>query len=244
MEQDDAQLIGGFAKTQWITSPKLVASGQIPKKYRLYTISGALGMGHASDWHEVGEAGDEFYTSTLKVAKRSKQELLGISTFRNAMPRLPKIVSTQSNSLLKEVRLRLIKKGFKKPKVKIVQAFEIDLNDSGNKDIIINASLEDPSTSSDLTQIKHPYYSFVMIYRKTKHTTQTLVLEGSFLNSKNPSEIDAVLYHISGFLDVFGNNKMAVILSWRGYEEHGYSIFSLTSSRVVRLNSVFIRQKD
>ncbi|HEY6070841.1 MAG TPA: FG-GAP repeat protein, partial [Chthoniobacterales bacterium] len=147
---------------------------------------------------------------------------------KNPLPRKPQAVDVKDKKYVDSVREFLSEHGLKDPVVQITQAVKIDIDGSGEEEVVISATHykngdEIPDESAPNT------YSFVMLARFSQGKTEKQLVDGEFYPDAK-SEMPANKFEIAAVLDLNGDGKIDVVVRSRYYEGDEVSVYERTAS--------------
>jgi hypothetical protein len=131
----------------------------------------------------------------------------------NATPRLPTKINLNSRVYRKIVRDFLRSKGIRNPKVRIEQAFRVDLEGDGQDEVIIQAT----NYVNFGPSAKKGDYSFVMVRKIVGKKVKNILMVGDFV-TKDIEFGAPERYKISAIADLDLSGKMEIVLFGEYYE--------------------------
>lgn len=235
-------LIGGTQNGKWLTAEE--TDGQINDKTEFKAINFneiSLGVfvGTKADRGVCENARITFERLYPDVEDDDKSPLF-IGTFADwdPLPRLSKKLLSSNKSNQKIVADFLKTKGIGKTKIKITQAFQIDLEGDGKKEIIIAANYYKKGMVEEQNVGD---YSFVLLRKIVNGKPQNILIDGEFFTAKliqsgefappNSRKINAIA-------DLNGDGKIEIVISNFGYEAHNQAIFEVKNSKPVKVLEV------
>lgn len=226
----DSFLVGGTRNGKWMSDRQMKPFIRGGEHYRLYNLTRCMGEGIGGNVR-VEAPGDTHYLDVTHIPKNSGN-VIAISGNWNALPRMPKILSTDRKIYREAIAAVLKKKGLSGAPINITQILRIDLEGDGRAEVLISA-----------TTSKRPYpgvssrkgdYSVVLLRRIVGDRVVTIILDGNFYPRTGTFDAPNI-YSISGVLDVDGDGAMEVLVGWHYYEGQGIDIFKVHGEKAARV---------
>lgn len=222
-------LLGGSKGGKWIDAG--LAAESIMTGAMDFHVFGFGGkekkMIYAARREPVEDVCQDFYRTNIGMRERLGLGL-GVNAKWNALPRIPKRLSSQSSVYKNAVVSYLKKEGVTRPIARITQIFSIDLDSDGVDEVLITA-----------TNIKSEHgfgwkageYSFVMMRKRTKSGVKDYLLDGNFFKKGEDNGGAPNRYEISSIADLNGDGKMEIVLYSEYYEGAGSGAFEMRSGK-------------
>lgn len=235
-------LIGGTQNGKWFTAEQMDKQMNDKTEYKAINfneISLGVFVGKKAD-RGVCENPRITFESLYEELEESDNSPLMLGTFADwdPLPRFSKKLLSSSKTNQEIVTEFLNTKGISKTKIKITQAFQIDLEGDGKKEIIISANyykngMTEEQNISD--------YSLVLERKTVNGKPQTKLIEGTFFTAKllrsgeydPPSE-----HHITAIADLNGDVKMEIVLALFSYEYNKDTLFEMKNGELIKILEV------
>jgi hypothetical protein len=236
-------LIGGAQNGKWLTAKQTEAQFVDKTEFKLIgftEINIGIFVGTKADRGVCEDARITFTRLYEDVEVENNKLPLYIGTFADwePLPRLPKKIGLTNNANQKIVADFLKTKRITKTKIKITQAFQIDLDGDGKQEIIIAASyykreiIEEQSVGD---------YSFVLLRKVVKGKWQNILISGEFFTKSfmQSGEYGPPNSHkITALADLNGDGKMEIVMRSYYYEGHWNAVFELSKNKLTKVLEV------
>lgn len=224
-------LLGGWSKDGWMhdkAAARLLRGGET---YRFYSLTGELGDAPGSPPAPLGEP----CTETLGVSFASLPVrtggLVAVGGPIKALPRVPKLVSTDQKVYNEAAAVILRQKGIAHPNVRLTQVIRVDLDGDGSEEVLVCASHYAQGLSSHASPGD---YSMVFLRRKVQGKVVTSLIEGDFfpkgVKFGAPGE-----HRVGAVLDLNGDGIMEIILFGRYYEGDWVTAYRVEGIRIDKI---------
>jgi hypothetical protein len=226
-------LMGGISEGRWLDADAIAPLLKGGERYRLYTMERALGEATGS----VASADGEPCNGTREITL-SPKPVAGIAVGGrwNALPRVPRMLSTNDPADRQVVAGVLRRRGFLRPKINITQVVRIDLDGDGIEEALISAThLAEGLGSAETSMAIHGKpgdYSFVLLRRIVKGRVRDNLLVEHFYPRKIEYPQTPYQYKVAALLDLNGDGKMEIIVHGNYYEGSWGTVFRLRGNRV------------
>ena len=231
-------LIGGAQNGKWVTAQKTDAQLTDKTEFKIISFNGINKIGSIFGTKgDSGDCGNPRITFDEPEANDNDNPpfLLGANAKWNPVPRLPQAVSLTDKTYSKIVADFLKTKSIAKTKIKITQAFRIDLDGDGQNEIIITGNYYKKGRGETQTLGD---YSFALLRKNVKGKPQNILLDGEFFTAKllrsgefaPPSERE-----ITAIADLNGDGKMEIVLALFGYEYNSTTIFEMKNGKPIKV---------
>jgi len=232
-------LLGGAQNGKWITAEKTDAQLKNKTEFKILSFNGFKKGSIFGTKEDDRGVCTENPRLTFEEPEANVSDAppfaIGANAKWNPVPRLPQAIGLTDKTYTKIVADFLKTKGLAKTKIKITQAFRIDLEGDGQNEIIIAGNYYKKGGGE--TQNAGDY-SFILLRRTVKGKPQNVLIEGDFFTSKlldsgdfnppNKREITAIA-------DLNGDSKMEIVLADFGYEAHSYTILEMKNGKPVKV---------
>ncbi len=231
-------LIGGTQNGKWLNAEQTDKQMNDKIEYKAINfneISLGVFVGKKAD-SGVCENPRITFESLYKELEEDDSSPLMLGTFADwdPLPRRSKKLLSSSKTNQKIVAEFLKTKGISKTKIKITQAFQIDLEGDGKKEIIIAANYYKNGMTEEQSIGD---YSFVLLRKIVNGKPQTTLIEGTFFTAKllQSGDYDPPSEHrITAIADLNGDGKMEIVLALFGYEYNRDTIFEMKNGKPIK----------
>jgi len=237
-------LLGGAQNGKWITAKKTDAQLSDKTEFNIINsneVKKGVIVGTKGDSGDCGnpritfERPEDYDTDSPPFA-------IGANAKWNPVPRLPQAISLTDKTYTKIVADFLKTKGIAKTKIKLTQAFRIDLEGDGKDEIIITGKYfkkakDGEEIAADGKQSAGDY-SFVLLRKIVKEKPQNILIEGDFYTSKLLRSGEYPMpsvREITVIADLNGDGKMEIVLALFGYEYNSQTIFEMKNGKPVKV---------
>ncbi|MDT4897645.1 MAG: hypothetical protein QOH25_2722 [Acidobacteriota bacterium] len=227
-------LMGGISAGKWLEADALAPLLKGGERYRLYTLTKALGETTGANPNSAGEPCNE----TKEVAFSPKvEDGIAVGGQWNALPRVPRALSTKDPAYRQVVANILRRHGFVRPKINITQILRIDLDGDGIEEVLVSATHLAGGLSVNggpmAVQAKPGDYTLVFLRKLVKGKAQDIILVEAYYPRAteepwSPPEQNSV----AAVLDLNGDGKMEIIVHGMYYEGSSSSVFRLDGNKV------------
>ena len=123
-------LLGGWSKDGWLQDKAAASLLRGGEKYRFYNLTGEVGVAVGSPPSFLGKEGEPCH-DTLEVSFAHppgvQGGLVAVGASFNALPRIPKLLSTEQQVYKDAAAAILREKGIARPQVRLTQVIRVDL---------------------------------------------------------------------------------------------------------------------
>lgn len=225
-------LIGGVSGGQWLDADGIAPLLKGGERYRLYTLTKALGEVSGSGASADGEPCNG--TREIVLSPKPKEGIAVGGTW-NALPRVPRTLSTNDPAYRQVVAGILRRHGFVRPKINITQILRIDLEGDGIEEAIVSATHLAEGLSVDggpmAVHAKPGDYSLVFVRKIIRGRVRDIVLTEAYFPRKNSEPWTPTQDKVAAVLDLNGDGKMEIILHGGYYEGSWSSVFRLDGEK-------------
>ena len=226
-------LMGGISEGQWLDADAIAPLLKGGERYRLYTLKRATGEAVGG----VASADGDPCNGTREVALSPKPAGgIAVGGKWNALPRVPRMLSTNDPAYRQVVAGILRRRGFVRPKINITQVLRIDLDGDGIEEALISAThLAEGIGSAEKQMAVHGRpgdYSFVLLRKIVKGKVRDNLLTEHFYPRKIEYPQTPYRFDVAAVLDLNGDGKMEVIVHGNYYEGSWGTVFRLDGNKV------------
>jgi hypothetical protein len=227
-------LLGGWSRDGWLhdqAAARLLRGGET---YRVYNLTGELGTALGSPPHPFGEEGDpchETLAVTLSTSSKVQGSLVAVGGSFNALPRVPRLLSTEQQVYKDAAAAILKQQGIASPEVRLTQVIRVDLEGDGTEGVLVSAT----HYAQGLSPRASPGdYSLVFLRRVVGGKVVTNLIEGDFfpkgLEFGAPGE-----HRVEAVLDLNGDGVMEIVLFGRYYEGDWIAAYRVEGDKVIKI---------
>lgn len=226
-------LMGGFSEGRWLEADGIAPLLKGGERYRLYTLTKAKGEAIGSLSSEDGEP----CNGSRKISLTPQPEGgIAVGGRWNALPRVPRMLSTSDPAYRQVVARHLRRRGFVRPKINITQVIRIDLDGDGVEEALISAThLAEGLVSAEKSMAVHGKpgdYSFVLLRKVVRGRVRDTLLVEHFYPRKIAHPQTPYQYDVAAVLDLNGDGEMEIIVHGNYYEGSWGTVFSLDKAKV------------
>jgi hypothetical protein len=226
-------LMGGVRGGQWLEADGIAPLLKGGERYRLYTLTRAMDEATGS----VASAAGEPCNGTREVALSPKPEGgIAVGGNWNALPRVPRSLSTNDPAYRQVVAGLLRRRGFLRPKINITQILRIDLDGDGIEEVLVSAThLAEGLVSAERSMAVHAQpgdYSFVLLRRIVRGRVLDKLLVEHFYPRRKEYPETPYQYQVRAVLDLNGDGRMEIIVHGDYYEGSWSTVFRLDRNKV------------
>ena len=226
----DGELLGATRGGTWIPQDKAAHLMMGGETYQVYDSSSVIGAVRGGK----PESMDEPCPSQMVIpVKMPAGAVIGISSPWNAMSRKARVEDTKQPVYVAAVRKVLVENGIKKPDVHIDQIYRCDLDNDGSDEVLISAHRYF-ELGGGHTSTRAGDYSLVMLRQVSRSGVKTQLLEADFYPKAAPFAA-SMTYHINGFYDLMGDQRLQIVIGWKYYEGAGTDILSVRGLQVEKV---------
>lgn len=226
-------LLGGISGGRWLEADGLAPLLKGGERYRLYTLTKATGEAKGSAASADGEPCNGSREITLEPKPEGG---IAVGGNWNALPRVPRMLSTNDSTYRQIVTNLLRRRGFVRPKINITQILRIDLDGDGIEEALISAThLAEGLVSAEKSMAIHGQpgdYSFVLLRKIVKGRVQDNLLVEHFYPRRKEYPGTPYQYDVAAVLDLNGDGRMEIIVHGNYYEGSWSTVFRLDKTKV------------
>jgi hypothetical protein len=229
-------LIGGSSGGRWVEADEIAPLLKGGERYRLYTLEGARGRAVGSD-----TASGDANCDGAKMVKLSRKVEKGVAVGGpwNAMPRVPKMLSTKDPASRRVVARLLARKGFRRPVINVTQVLRVDLDGDGVEEALISAThlAEGLSTGGGPMAVhaRPGDYSLVVLRKIVRGRVRDIILTEGYFPRPNSEQWTPTQDEVAAIVDINGDGRMEIILHGGYYEGSWATVFALKGNGVENL---------
>jgi hypothetical protein len=228
-------LLGGTVDGEWATDEQAAPRLRGGEEYQLYTLTKRLGPATGTKPRQ-GEEGEGpcwwAFQIQIRPLPRESEVILAIGAKWNALPRVPRIESTDQIVHHDAVRAILQEHGISAAEVNITRVLRVDLEGDGVDEVLINATNERPGRIYNLTQKGD--YSMVVLRRLSGGKVENIVLSAQYWPDEPdmdaPASPDTAT--VPAVLDFNGDGVLEVAVHWQHREGTGITVFEVRGDNV------------
>lgn len=221
VDAQSGMLFGGTIDGKWTGPGPLAPRLQSGERYRLYSLTRALGIATGGKPEPGGvPCPDE---PSLSLHPNPSGTIIGIGGSWNALPRPVRREDIHQLVYQRAARAILDNTGLRRARVNITQILRVDLDGDGQEEVLICAS---NPTHQGTPQAKRGDYSFVALHKVVGGKVKTVLLEQEFHVKDCPQCVPST-FHIVGVWDVNGDGRMEVVTGGQYYEGEWETIYEI-----------------
>lgn len=236
---DRARLLGAVDAGRWLTVQDTAARLKGQEKYVRWSLGGPATPVTGGRPESYGEPCADAYSVPVKPGSVSGQFQLFTAAGLNARPRPVTALPTGNETCRQIVRAELVRRGVKKPEVRLVGLTRVDLDGDGTQEVIIEAAhyaerrdIYPPPTGQPGD------YSIALLRHVVRGQVLTVTL-GADIAPQTPLRPDdtsgtrplANVIRLAGVADLNGDGRMELILFGAYYERTSYAVQEWTPAR-------------
>lgn len=231
-------LLGGTENGKWIKAEQIDRQFKDKTEFKLITFT-EIGLGVF-----IGTKADRGVCENARItfakldgeAEDNDEQNLLLGTFADwdPLPRLPKKIVLSNKDNQKIVADFLKTKRIGKTKIKITQAFQIDLDGDGTKEILIAANYYKRGETEEQSIGD---YSFVLLRKMVNGKLQNILIDGEFF-TKRSAYAPPNIREIAPLADLNGDGKMEIILKSYYYEGNWKAVFEISKNKLNKVLEV------
>jgi hypothetical protein len=223
-------LMGGWSPRGWLKDKAAAPLLRGGETYRFYNLSGEVGSGGGSRPAPLDEDGP--CTETLGVSfsdpPQVKGDLVAVGGPGQALPRRPRVLSTDQQVYRDAAAAILRQKGISSPVVRLTQVIRVDLEGDGEEEVLVTAThyakgLGPRAVPGD--------YSLVFLRQVVQGKVVTHIVAGDFF-PKGVKFGAPGAHKVGAILDLNGDGVMEIVLCGRYYEGDWATAYQLRKGKV------------
>jgi hypothetical protein len=231
LEIEGGCLLGGKLDNRWLKPKEMAGMLRGGETYRLYNMTRFIGTAFGSKPEKGGRAFPDYVVKMAPLPAGPK-EILAIGGQWNALPRVPRLSSTDQKIYQEAVAEILKKKGIKNPQVKLKQVIRVDLDGDGVEEVLITADTYGKQLYRHLQ--KKGSYSLVVLRKVIHGKVENLVIEEDYFPSTLKYGVP-MRFWVGAVLDVDGDGVMEIVLHAMYYEGGGTSVHRVEGDKVIKV---------
>ena len=220
----DGYLLGGTKNNYWLNSSDIARNIKGGEKYRLYSFNKYLGFGigskiRYSDPHEF---------EMVNIKNISTDTHVAVSGDWNALPRIPKAQSKNSEVYIKIIKDILEQNGLANAPICIQQNYRIDLDGDRKEEVLIKAEyIKKVAPTCD-----EGTYSLILLRKITNEKVENILLvKDVFTKDTGFGQGMTNSNTIHSLADVNGDGIIEIILSHHYYEGYLYNLYEIQDNQ-------------
>jgi hypothetical protein len=235
VEVGTGYLLGATADGKWIKAEDALKKLEPSATYRVYSLTEALGEQVAAKPTSIEEPCPDVYAITQE--EKPEKGAIALAAPWDAQPRKVRVADTTQQVYIDAMRDFLKGRGFKEPRISIVQILRVDLDGDGEDEVLISATNYGTPRREVPFHAAPGSYSFVVLRQVVNGKVQTRLVAGEFYPP--PKRGDAPNYYeVSAVLDLDGDGKMEVVVHSGYYEGGATTIYRCGPGKIAELLSV------
>lgn len=217
-------VVGGWARGQWLGAEKIEPLVKGGETYAFYSLGKRVDSlpGGKPVWDVPG------LVAPFQSYPPGDALSVGVAAPWNALPRVPKVQSTDQKTYKDEAARILKENGLGGAPVKITQVVRMDLEGDGVEEAVISAMNMRPMPA--VTPEKNEY-SLVFLRRVVNGKVQTTLLADMFY-PKTDDTIVAEQCRLEAVLDLNGDGVQEIVVYCEYYEGDGLMVYEVNGSKV------------
>ena len=233
VDTEEGCLIGGLSGGRWLEADAVKTMLKGGERYRLYTLTKTVGEVVGERPESVGEPCSE--TQHVKFTVPTEPGV-AVGGDWNALPRVPRLMSTAGPVYRRLVAAVLRRHGFVRPKINITQLMRVDLDGDGREEVLLSAThlaggLGGQDSGMAVRAVPGDY-SFVLLRKIVGGRVRDIPLVEEYFPRKTSEPWTPNRHKVAAVLDLNGDGKMEVILHGAYYEGSWSTVFRLDGDKV------------
>jgi hypothetical protein len=226
-------LMGGVAGREWLDGEIIARMLKGGERYRLYTLTNAS----AQVVRSRAVPAKEICNGTMRVEFPPEvKDGIAVGGDWNALPRVPRVLSTREPVYRQSVARLLRRHGFVRPKINVTQVLRVDLDGDGTEEVLVSAThLAEGLSVAGGPMAVHARpgdYSLVLLRKLVRGRVQEIILTEGYFPRKNSKQWTPTQDIVAAVLDLDGDGKMEIILHGGYYEGSWSTVFRLDGNKV------------
>ncbi|HKR01715.1 MAG TPA: hypothetical protein VJT09_13635 [Pyrinomonadaceae bacterium] len=233
VDLNEGCLVGGVAGREWLGGEALAPLLKGGERYRLYTLTTARARVVRSN----AAPAEEVCNGTMNVRFPSDvQDGIAVSGDWNALPRVPRMISTRDPAYRQAVARILRRHGFANPRINVTQVLRVDLDGDGIEEALVSAThLAEGLSVNGGPMAVHARpgdYSLVFVRKIVRGRVRDIILSEGYFPRRNSEQWTPTQDIVAAVLDLNGDGRMEIILHGGYYEGSWSTVFRLDGDRV------------
>lgn len=235
IEINSRALLGGVENGKWIDAKSALAKLSNENRYKTYDLNPGSNGGGAVEYPKPEDEGvpcEGFYSVKVETGDKSGVAI-GETAAWKAVPRNFKTIDLGDATYKKAVADVLRSKGITNPKIKLTQAFRVDLEGDGQEEVLIEAT-----SYSGIMQpsAKKGDYSLVLLRKIVGGKVQNTVVSGDFV-TKNIKFGAPSKFQLSALADLNGDGKIEIVIYGSYYEGLWVETYEMKGNKPTRVKA-------
>lgn len=216
-------LLGAYKDSVYVVDTLAATWLKGGEKYQVYDLRGSLGQVTGSTSENMPPCFDTYYLSFDTLFENADGCAIALSSAHDAFPKVLDHLHPGNENASAIVLQWLSDSGITKPVASVNQIIRTDLENDGQDEMLISATLY---TDEFLSSADAGNYSVVLMEKIVdgKHIIIPVIYE---LYIERTEAIAPMTYSIGGILDIDGDGKYEIILQWQYYEGAGVIIIRM-----------------
>jgi hypothetical protein len=225
-------LLGGIRGGEWLEADAVAPLLKGGERYRLYSLTKAAGRAVGTRPLPDSEPCDG--TAGVYLSPKPK-EGIAVGGNWNALPRVPRALSTNDPVYRRVVADLLRRRGFRRPAIKITQILRVDLDGDGVEEALVSAThlAEGVSVGGGPMAVhsRPGDYSFVLLRKIVRGRVRDQLLVEHFYPRTLEYAPTPYQYEVGATLDLNGDGRMEIIVHGGYYEGSWSTVFRLDRNK-------------
>jgi hypothetical protein len=241
VEVQSGYLFGATAEGKWMKAEEAAKVLNDETTYRIYGLTQSFGEARGAK----PKPSEQDVCSDILVVSLSPKPHKGAIALAapwNALPRKPQVIDPTQKVYVDAVRDFLKTKGIDKPKVKIENIVQVDLDGDREEEVLISATNYFQKDARVPMRSPAGSYSMVLLRRVVAGKVETQLIEGEFYPKayvSSDSSFNAPnAYKVIAVLDLDGDGKMEVVVASNYYEGEATTIYRCDQKKIEELVSI------
>jgi len=218
-------LLGGYSNNQWLDENTILDKISGKEKYKIYSFDSFLG-------EVVGKkTADRDGKVEIKHTGFAPHDYVAISCPWNALPRVPKKLSSKNKQYQEIVQKILISHGLGKDiPINIRQIVKVDLEGDGVDEVLIAA---DNITPPARAYYRNNEYSILLLRKVIGGGVKNIfIAKDIIITKKEFEEITPVTHEVKSFIDADGDGILEVMIQSEYYEGISYGLYKVVGDEI------------
>jgi hypothetical protein len=236
--------LGASTSGRWLTAQQSANLLQQGLEFRIFSLTAEVGTAISGKPYPSGICPE---IHSLPLTPEYEDGVIGIVAPWNPLPRAARAADKTEPAYADAVRTYLIGAGIENPKIEITQALHVDLDGTGEEQVLISATNYFAKTGERPDSAVPGSYSGVLLRRIISDKVETQLVVGEVYPAKAFIRSSAPIYRyggvpnwydVSAVLDLDGDGKLEVVVHSEYSEGGETGIFRCTPTKVEKLLSL------